>query len=756
MLAWVAAASITAASITTEPLSANEPEATATETATEIVPVAHYQVSPTTEDMTIDARLDEHVWRDAMRAELRYEIRPGENITPPANTEMMVTYDQRNLYVAFRAQDPDPTAIRARLADRDTAWNDDIVGITVDTFNDERRAFEFWSNPVGVQIDQFFDDVSGNEDSSWDAIWSSAGRLTEFGFVVEMAIPFSSLRFPKATGPQTWGFEGLRMYPRDKTHSFRTQMRDRNRSCYVCQLSKMTGFEGISPGMNLELNPTVTGNQADTRPDLGESDFESGSVDSDAGLTVRWGFTPSLTLDATLNPDFSQVEADVAQLDVNNQFTLFFPEKRPFFLEGADFFQTSFNAVHTRQIADPDVGVKLTGKQGKNAIGVFYADDTVTNLLIPGSQGSRTARLDGESSQASVLRYRRDIGGQSALGVLVTDRQGDDGTYSNQVTGIDGLFRFTDSDSVTFQYLTSETEYPTALARELDQPEGRFRDDAYRVAYRHNSRGWRSYATLESIGTDFRADLGFIPRGDRQFWVAGLERLWWGDEDDRWSRIWAGVDYDVTEDQSGQELEREAEIWGSISGPMQSFATVRLGRRTRFFNGREFEESFRQTFFELQPSANFFFEMFARTGDTIDFANTQPADQLLLEPGIRLNLGRRVVLRLNHTFNRLKVEGGTLITANLTELRAVYQFNRRTFVRLISQFLDLDRDPTLFQNSVEARSKDLLNELLFSYKLNPRTVLFLGYSDNHQANDRFDLTQTNRAIFMKLGYAWVL
>jgi len=714
---------------------------------------AHHAVPPTEDAITVDGRLDEKAWRDALVVTLDYEVRPGENTTPPARTEMLVTHDRRQLYVAFRAHDPDPEAIRARLADRDQAWGDDIVGITIDTFNDERRAFEFWVNPLGVQLDLFYDDLSGSEDSSWDALWESAGRLTDGGFEVEMAIPFSSLRFPKSSGPQTWGFDAIRFWPRDRDYSFRSQPQDRDRSCYVCQFSKMTGFAGISPGRNLELNPTLTGGRTDRR-ELGEPELEAGSADGDAGLTVRWGLTPNLTLDATLNPDFSQVEADVAQLEVNNQFALFFPEKRPFFLEGADFFQTPFNVVHTRQIADPDFGLKLTGKQGKNAIGVFVAEDATTNLLIPGSQGSRLASI-AEENAVAVLRLRRDVGKNSAIGLLVTDRQGQ-GRYENRVAGIDGLFRFTDSDNLRFQFLGSQTRYPDELARQLGQPQGDFDDVAYRLAYRHNSRGWNGYATYESIGTDFRADLGFMPRGDRSFWVAGIERQWWGEEGDFWSRLWVGSDYDVTEDQSGQLLEREFETWGSLLGPLQSFASVRYGRRERFFNGRSFEESFRQIYFELRPTGDVFFGMFARRGDNIDFAGTRPGKQLLLEPQVRWNAGIRLKLSLNHTFDRLDVDGGTLFTANLSEVRAVYQFNRRMFVRLISQFLDLERDPSLYAFPVDARSQDLLNELLVSYKLNARTAFFAGYSDNYRSDDRFDLVQTNRTLFMKIGYAWVM
>ncbi len=731
------------------------PDAHAQETGTDSedgpAPKPHYQLAFAKEAIAIDGRVEGAAWDAATLVELDFEIRPGDNATPPVRTEMLMTYDQEHFYVAFRAFDPEPKTIRAHLRDRDRVFGDDIVGITIDTFNDERRAFEFWANPLGVQLDLFYDDVGGNEDSSWDAIWSSAGRITAVGFEVEMAIPYSSLRFPAASGPQTWGFDGIRFYPRDQDYSFRSQRRDRNRSCYVCQFSKMTGFDGASPGRNLEITPTLTGGRSDTR-ELGASDFDEGDVDSDLGLTVRWGMTPNLTLSATLNPDFSQVEADSAQLDVNNQFALFFPEKRPFFLEGSDFFSTPFNAVHTRVIADPDWGVKLTGKQGKHGLGVFAAEDTQTNLLLPGSQGSDFTTL-AESSTSAVLRYRRDVGEQGALGALVTSREA--GGYFNRVAGLDGLIRVTKSDEIRFQGLTSETRYPTAIADEFDLPTD-LDDDAIRLAYRHSSRNWFGYATYEDIGKEFRADLGFMPQVDRRFAVVGLERIWWGEKENWWSRMELGGDYDVTEDQSGQELERELEFWYNFNGPYQSFANVRYGRRTRFFNGVEFEESFRNLYWEIKPSGTVSFGMFSRLGNNIDFANTRAGDELRLEPWMELNLGKKSKVGISHTFNRLDVDAGRLFEANLSDLRLTYQFNIRTFVRLITQYFDIERDPSLFADPPERRSQDLFNQVLFAYKINPRTLLFAGYSDSYAADDRIELTQRDRTLFLKLGYAWVL
>ena len=419
-----------------------------------------YRVERATSPITIDGVLDEAAWQDAAVVDVKYETRPKENLPPDVKTETLLTYDGNHLYVGFRAHDPEPSAIRAHLLDRDRAFSDDFVGIVLDTFNDERRAFEFFVNPLGVQMDMFQDDVGGTEDDTWDAIWLSAGKINATGYAVEIAIPWSSLRFPRAEGEQTWGFDALRFYPRSQRARISSHPLDRNISCYLCQASKMTGFSGVTPGKNIEVAPTATAARTDRRSDFPDGAYEEGDVESDLGLTVKWGITPNLTLNAAVNPDFSQVEADSAQLDVNNQFALFFPEKRPFFLEGADFFDTPFDAVFTRNVADPAWGVKLTGKEGKNGLGVFASRDDRTNLLIPGSNGSAATSLDFETSDA-VLRYRRDFGSSSALGVLYTGREGDG--YQNHLAGIDGRYLFRGTSSFRGQFLRSRTEYPGSV-----------------------------------------------------------------------------------------------------------------------------------------------------------------------------------------------------------------------------------------------------------------------------------------------------
>ena len=278
-------------------------------------------------EIEIDGVLSEGEWADAVRLELHVETNPAENGPAPVKTFVYLVEDGESLFVAFDAHDPDPAAIRAYLRDRDSAWDDDHVGIVLDTYNDERRAFQFFANPLGVQMDKTHNDVGGggdnwNFDASWDAIWDSAGQIHETGYVVEMRIPLSQLRFPDIEGVKTWGYDLFRVYPRDRTYRLSNHSRDRNRSCYLCQVGKLQGLVGSRPSRDIEVVPTITASQLSTTDDPGIVPMESGDAEVDAGVTVRWGITPDLTANLAINPDFSQIEADVV-LNLIDELTHF-------------------------------------------------------------------------------------------------------------------------------------------------------------------------------------------------------------------------------------------------------------------------------------------------------------------------------------------------------------------------------------------------------------------------------------------------
>jgi hypothetical protein len=683
--------------------------------------------------------------------EMNYEVRPGENVPPPVKTEVLLAYDDTHLYCAFRAYDPDPSAICARICDRDRLWDDDWVVLNLDTFNDQRRSFLFFCNPLGVQADNI--EVTGGGGTEWDPIWDSAGRITGEGYAVEMAIPFSSMRFQRTEEDQVWGIDAIRSYPRTVRHHIGLFPRDRNNNCYLCQAEKIIGFAGATPGRNIEFDPTFSTVHTESREEIDEP-FGDRQSEYDPGLTAKWGLTPNLILNAAINPDFSQVEADAAQLDINTQFALFYEERRPFFLESADLFSSRFHVVHTRTLADPVWGVKLTGKEGANAIGTFVARDEVTNLLFPTSEWSDDTSLDMKSSSA-VLRYRRDISESSTLGMFVTDREGDD--YYNRLVGLDGDFRITQRENLQFQVIGTQTSYPDAVAEEFDQPMGDFEGFAYDVFYLHSSRGLDWYGVYRNIDPDIRADLGYRPQVNYEYTEAGWGYTWYNDSDHWWNMLnfGSGYEYEI-EQATGDLLGKCFSFWFDYNGPLQSFAHLRGFYGTQAYEGLEFEHQTITGEAGFTPSGSLFLLLWGNGGKVIDYANTRQGRQFTIQPLAEYKLGRHLELQLDHTFQRMNVDEGRLYTANITRGRAVYQFNKRAFLRTILQYVYYDRNVALYIDEEDPETRYLMSQVLFSYKVNPQTMLFVGYSDFHLGDQDHDLTQTDRTIFAKIGYAWTL
>jgi len=718
--------------------------------------VTSSQIPHSTLDLQVDGVLDDAIWREALAVPLTYETWPRENATPEVETTVYLVENGDKLMIAFDARDPDPESIRAYLRDRDSAFNDDFVGVVLDTFNDERRAFEFFVNPFGVQMDLIQDDVNRNESESWDAIWDSAGVITTTGFTTEMAIPFSQLRFPRLEGDQTWGIDMLRFWPRDQRVRMSNNRQDRNRNCYLCQFGKYTGFANAEPGKALEIVPTLTATRSDALPTGGVAGqpLERGDLATEAGLGVRWGITPDLTLDLTLNPDFSQVEADVPQLQENTQFALFFPESRPFFLEGQEYYTTPLQTVFTRTVADPDAGAKFTGRTGKNTIGVFATDDVVTNLLFPGPTGSSNTSLQ-QSNDAFVGRFARGFGTSSQFGALITTREGDG--YSNQVAGFDGRYFAGDNHTFRFQYLDSRTEYPAQVVTDFAQPSGEFEGDAFRVEYRYGSRNWFGQYGHQELDPNFRADSGFISRVDIvQDWFE-VSRNWFGTEDTWFNEIGVAIEGEHVEDSNGRLLEENVQPAFFVQGPMQSFMRIGVGPSREYWNGQFYDKQGGFMFGQIRPRSGLNLNMQIGYGEQIDYTNSRLADQRRFQPQVDWNATRHLLVRLRYTDNRLSAKDGpTIFDAALVDLRLTWQFNVRSFVRLTMQSQDIERNVALYNDPLtDPKTESLASQLLYSYKLNPQTVLFAGYSDNLlDDNLTGRMEQTGRAVFLKLSYAW--
>jgi len=697
-------------------------------------------------DITLDGVPDEAFWEGAAKVELTYETEPADNAAASVRTTAYIADNGHEILLAFRAEDPDPSKIRAFLRDRDSLWQDDFVGFTIDTFNDQRRAFEFYVNPLGAQGDLIIQNASGDEDDSWDGLWDSAGKINAHGYTVEMRIPYSTLRFQKTDGPQTWGVDFLRFFPRGNRYRLSNNKLVRGESCYLCGLSKLHGFANASPGRDLEITPTLTARFGQHR-DPGQ-DWQGDGGEYEMGLDVKWGLGPNTTLNATVNPDFSQVESDQAQLDLNTTFALFFPEKRPFFLEGADYFNTPFNVLYTRTVADPSLGLRVTGRQGQHTYGVFAAQDSATQILIPGVLGSGFRFLDQESLSAAG-RYRYDFDGQASIGAIGTLRSGDG--YENLVGGIDGRWQ-KGSHTLTGQWLTTRTENPGGLSLAGEQD-----GDAMMAAYNFNNRNWGFNASHTSFDDGFRADLGFISQIGYTKSVVGGSRIWHGADGAKINRVQLRGDWDITHDQDGRLLERELEAYLSINAPLQSYLQFGALSRERFWDGQLFPERWLNFYGEITPLSGLNLGLFVRHGNQIDFANSRLARVTNFEPSVNLNIGKGLSARLNHNYVGLTRDGGDVVVANLTDLRLSWQMNLRQRLRLSVVWQDVERDLSLYNHpgNFDARTRDLGLQLLYSYKINPRTALYAGYSDGRFADD--DITGlfiADRTVFMKFSYAW--
>ncbi len=706
-------------------------------------------VKRATGPIRIDAVLDEPAWADATPIRIDREWFPGDDIPAAVETEALITWDDDTLYIAFRAFDPQPGQIRARFAERDRALNDDNVGLMIDPFNDGRIAYQFRINPLGVQADAINSDVEGTEDFSWDAIWDSAGRITSDGYIVEAAIPLQQLRIPAGSGDQIWGVMAMRDYPRNVRHRFRSIVTDENRNCLICQFADISGFGLPEAGRNVEVTPSLTGN---LQQDRSSGRLATEDRGLEPGISGRWAITPSTSLQATINPDFSQVEADAATLDVNTRFALSFPEKRPFFLEGSDFFDTQMPLVFTRTIADPIAGLKLTGKSGRHAYGVLLARDEITNFLIPFDQSSLRTSLSDDSNTA-VLRYQGSLSSTSTAGALFSSRTGDD--YNNSVLSADSFLRLTEQDSVRVQVAGARSEYPDILTA-AGQPAGTLNGHSILARYTHSDRDWTWLTSYSEVSPEFRADAGLINQVGVRSGVAGASRRIRGGPN-RWFRnLFVEVFGDARREWDGSWNEWGADIVGVYQGSRQSTVSLLIAPNQEHFAGTTYHNTRYRIAGSMQAGRDLSVSGSVNWGETIDFSNQRKAEFVTVSPSATFHVGRHIngnVSWVRQVFRT--IEGDEIFTADIPQARIFYHLNRRALVRAILQYRSVERDPDQYVIPVGRESNGLLTQLLVSYRLDAQTVFLAGYSDNYSGTEQIDLTQTNRAVFVKLAYAWL-
>jgi hypothetical protein len=481
----------------------------------------------------IDGVLNDEVWKSAAVFGDFLQTSPGDNIAPTHPTEFLMAYDSKNLYMAWKIVQ-DPSTVRATMARRDNIFNDDYVLVYVDTFNDQRQAYVLFFNPLGIQADGTYTEGRG-EDYSVDILMESKGVLTKDGFTIEVAVPFKSLRYEAGKNKQ-WGLHIFRRL-KYKNNEYNSWMPDNRRiNGSLNQAGHITGLDGIETTRQLEINPSFTISQTGRRTAFTFNNdpagrFVNDGIKGEFGMTAKFGLTPTITLDFAYNPDFAQVEADAPISTANLRFPVFFPEKRPFFLERIDIFQSGLNVVNTRAIVDPDIAAKLTGRKGKNTFGIMYASDNGTAGNLSKDDRQRLAnciavrtnpfelcpneRVFEQNADIGVLRFKRDVGTEHNVGFFAT-------TYNfvdnhNHTAGLDGRFKLSPKTVTEFQVLGTHTR---SYFYEPEKDESLYRTGngvGYRAYLERSDRNLYMNFLAQGRSPDYRADVGFTDRVDTNY-----------------------------------------------------------------------------------------------------------------------------------------------------------------------------------------------------------------------------------------------
>jgi hypothetical protein len=705
--------------------------------------------------ITLDGDLSDPGWQQAARIDTFFETVFGDNRAPGVETVALVTYDDRYLYLAVRCDDPAPSRIRAPFVDRDNVFGtDDNVAIFLDTRNDHRSAQEFRVNPRGIQGDAIYNDANGNEDFSPDFYYATAAKMTERGWQAELRIPLSSLRYPKAD-PQTWGIIVWRNYPREFRYALYSSPQPRGANCLICRTRELTGISGLPSSGHLVAAPYASAQDVARAPEPG-APLKDEPTDTNLGLDVKWSPSASTALDATLNPDFSQVEADVAQIAVNNRFALFFPEKRPFFLEGVDLFDTPIQAVYTRTITSPRWGSRVTGKLGSSAFTLLVAQDRGGgSVVLPAPKSSDLTPQDFRSL-VGIGRVRRDFGA-SFLGALYSGRALEGGGH-NQVFGPDFQWRPSQSDAVTGQLLLSDTRTPQRpdLASEWD---GRkLAGHAASIEWTHNTQTLDWAARYRDFDDGFRADEGFVPQvGYRSARGVTGYRLF---PKGLLSFARPFVSGEFQWDRQGALITQHVFPGVFVIGRRNLQAELDLNLDRVRVGDALLSKTQLAYFAQVDPSRRVpRISLNGFLGEELDFAGGRVGHGGQLTAVGTLRPSDHLTLETVSDIQWLNVRAASgadarLFTAQVQRLKATYNASARLFLRLIGQFVTTTRAPALYPFPVARKDAVFSGSALFSYRLNWQTALFIGYGDDRALDSRDELVRTGRQLFFKLSYAY--
>lgn len=733
----------------------------------------------------IDGNINDEFWNRAIKLTIDYELFPTRLARPTVDTDVYVALGRGKIYLAFFAHDPDPGEIRSSLVPDDAVKNTDYVALTLDTIGNNTRTYEFRVNPHGSTTDLIKGSVSDTYHYDWDAHWESAGTVVDGGYVVEMAIPFSEMDIVEPEEGRNWFLMLSRNYPRSVRHTFA--------SIYALTTTEVPKTEQ----KNLEIIPYVLYQFSEER-DL-ESDspvWEKAQQPLQLGLDARWSLDSSTKLSITVNPDFSDVEVDIAKKSINNPFNILLPEKRVFFTEGIDILMTHQPFVYTRNITDPKFGIKFNRRKVRESSSFFYTFDKATSLIIPGNLSSKRVDLDLDS-HSGALRYRFDRDSGNSFGLLSTYRIGEE-DYRNLFLGADGFLNLSLDDKIRYQVALSNTKYPESLRQELcngDDCSGPppetcmigecgynestlrvlkdedFTGYAMRITYERKSPGWIFAFDYVDVGEDFRGDLGYFTMVDYRLLSARVGYNWFfktleGDDGNSRVRFYGVAARQESHD--GAKIADIYDIWFEYRG---SFQTVfRPGYRIReraanrynsgsleiAGNAPLFHEKFFQWYFETSPLSWFRIGLDGRWGDQIDQRNIRMGKIREFIPQLGLALGRGFLLSFNHTVRWLNVEGGRLFKENYTTFDFSYKPDRKKSFYLIFVNDMTESNPDLYlYESVKSEEIERTYQFVFKYNLSQKSFLTSGIKLVTQDNDNIPREDfSEREIFLKFQYAF--
>jgi hypothetical protein len=717
--------------------------------------------------ITIDGNLSENDWSLCSVGSNFCEIEPDDNTEAPAKTEVRMLYDDFYIYFAFTCYDNDMSKLRVNLSDRDYIWNDDYVGAIFDTYSDDKQGYEVFVNPYGIQGDALW--TPSNENDSYDMVFTSDSKIYNDRWTVEIAVPFKSIRFPNKD-KQQWKVHFIRNMPRDSRVQMSWAQVSRDDPSFMGQAGFINGINGVKSSKNFEILPYVIGGVTGYISDPGNPDskFKADSViKGDFGIGLRYGFTSNLTGELVYNPDFSQVESDAAQVDVNSSSALFYNEKRPFFLESSSTFSTYVNVVYTRMINKPYLAAKLTGKVGDFEIGYIGAYDKNPQFIIPYDYGSDYVIFgDSVRSLVNVLRVKKSLKGESFLGLIMTDRElWKDGRHgSNTVFGIDGNFKFLKNWYFIFQglgYHTKElkdtTLYynPTKFGEDKQHTlsfdgESFTAFGGYAELYRQ-TRNWNGGITLSLSPPGTRRDVGFVANNNfrtvttwhnfniypqKSFILrfapafnAGLRY----DYNNRIKEQWFVPNFFM---QFKNLINMDGGFLVVNNENYEGVYHTNVNRGWINFNINTFEKIRGGCFFELGKYIVRF-----ENPSYVGYGFTAEA-WLTLKPINRLSIEN------NYTYAELsKTAGGEKLYAGyILRNKTSFQFTRHLFLRLVTQY--------------DSFSKRFDIDPLFSYKWNPFTIFYIGSThDMEEYNTgagKNKFVETSRQFFAKFQYLFRL